>query len=283
MVRAVARPLALALRACGVTPPERLFRHLHKSGPFSVALPGQRGTLRLMSWGNRVENELFWRGWSGHEPASMRWWGRAALEANCILDIGANTGTFGFIAKALSPSANVHAFEPLARIASLLEENRIVSELDISVFQMAVADQEGELPIHDPGGANAYSASLDPEFLPGTKNSYLVPVTTIDAHCATHQLQPDLIKIDVEGLEGRLLLGASTIIAQKRALFLCEWLANSDAHDAAKALLEEHGYVFIDPETCKKTALDASREFGDRNVLLCPGERVEALLSQGPL
>lgn len=88
IVRALMRPPALALRRAGVTPPERIFRHLHKTGPFAISLPEGRGTLNLMSWGNKVENELFWLGWVGHEPEVMRWWARFALDAHTVLDIG---------------------------------------------------------------------------------------------------------------------------------------------------------------------------------------------------
>jgi len=234
LLRIAARPPALLLRALGLPLPHKVFRHLHKTGPFDIVLPEGRGRLRLMSWGNRVENELFWRGWIGHEPEVMRWWARLAQDSQTILDVGANTGTFAFIGKALNPTATVHAFEPLARIAERLHENMRVSGLEISIQQKAVADQPGELPIHDPGGANVYSASLDPNFLSGDKESYLVPVTTIDAHCAEHGLEPALVKIDVEGIEGRLILGAREMLSQGRAVMLCEWPRCSDAHDAPR-------------------------------------------------
>jgi len=283
LVRILLRAPALVLRAAGVTLPEKLFRHLHKQGPFKIKLPDRRGTLQLMSWGNRVENELFWRGWRGHEPDVMQWWARLAIDAQVILDIGANTGSFAFIAKALNPSATVHAFEPLTRISEKLRENCRVSGLDVSIFQFAVADEAGELPIHDPGGANVYSASLDQNFLSGAKNSYLVPVTTVDAHCSALGLTPDLIKIDVEGIEGRLLIGARETLMKGTAIILCEWTRSSDAHDAARVLLQEAGYAVLDPETGQDVILGAGRDHDERNVLLCPIGRLEALRVSGPL
>ncbi len=283
LVRSLMRYPALAMRALGVTPPETVFKHLHKTGPFDIHLPKDRGTLRLMSWGNRVENEFFWRGWTGHEPEVMRWWARLALDAKTVLDIGANTGCFAFMAKAINPDATVHAFEPVARIAERVGENRKVSGLDVQMFQQAVADEVGELPIHDPGGANAYSASLDANFLPGEKDSYPVKVTTVDSHCATQGLQPDLIKVDVEGIEGRLLLGARETLKSCNPVIVCEWTGNSAEHDAARQLLDDAGYVVLDPATGTKIALGTGREYHDRNVILCPGSRVDALQASGPL
>ena len=283
VIRSIVRPPALALRALGITPPEKVFRHLHKTGPFTIGLPGGRGKLRIMSWGDRVENELFWRGWVGHEPEVMRWWARLDLEAHTVLDIGANTGSFAFIAKALSPHSTVHAFEPLARIADKTRKNVQISGLSVEVFQAALADETGELPIHDPGGENAYSASLDPNFLGGHKDTYLVPVTTCDAHCAAHNLSPDLIKIDVEGLEGRLLLGARQTLAKGKAIIVCEWTGSSDAHQSARGLLQSCGYVSIDPANGQIVNLDAGRQHEDRNVLLCPESRLATMKTKGPM
>ncbi len=283
LIRSLMRPPALAMRALSVTLPETVFKHLHKSGPFDIRLPEGRGTLTLMSWGDRVENELFWRGWIGHEPEVMRWWARLALDAKILLDIGANTGCFAFTAKALNPDATVHGFEPISRIAERIGKNCKISGLDVKCFQHAVADEVGEVPIHDPGGANAYSASLDVNFLPGHKESYPVPVITVDDHCARHGLKPDLIKVDVEGIEGRLLLGARQILRSSQPVIVCEWTRSSAEHDAARDLLEEMGYVVIDPATGEKTALDVGRDYDDRNVIFCPASRADALRSSGPL
>ncbi len=283
LVRSLMRPPALAMRALSVTPPETVFKHLHRSGPFDIRLPEGRGTLTLMSWGDRVENELFWRGWIGHEPEVMRWWGRLALDAKTVLDIGANTGCFAFTAKALNPDATVHAFEPVSRIAERIGVNCEVSGLDVKVFQQAVADEVGEVLIHDPGGANAYSASLDANFLPGDKDSYPVPVVTVDDHCARHGVEPDLIKVDVEGIEGRLLLGARQTLLSLQPLIVCEWTRSSAEHAAARDLLEEAGYVVIDPATGGKTTLDAGRAYDDRNVIFCPASRADVLRSSGSL
>ena len=283
LLREVARPPALLLRAFGICPPERLFRHLHRCGPFSITLPSGRGRLRLMSWGNRVENELFWRGWIGHEPELMRWWARLALEAQCVLDIGANTGTFAFIAKALRPSAQVHAFEPLARIAAMMAENAVVSGLDVVRSQVAVADQSGEAIIHDPGGGNVYSASLRADFLPGRKEAYSVPVTSVDEHCARFGLEPDLIKIDVEGAEGDVLLGAEETISRFQPVVLCEWAGGASANGGARRMMENAGYQFFDPKLSQRVSLEGYRSHEDRNVLMLPGSRASLELARGPL
>ncbi|MEE3358837.1 MAG: FkbM family methyltransferase [Pseudomonadota bacterium] len=267
------------LAALGVRLPERIFRHLHFVGPFDVALPN--GTqIKLFSWGNRVENELAWRGWNGHEPVERERWLQMVSRPGDVLDVGANTGTFSFTAKAMKPDAKVVAFEPLNRIADKIRKNVEVSGLPVEIVGAAVSSQVGELPIYDPGGANAYSASLEADFLPGEKDSYLVPVVTVDAYCAEHNLRPTAMKIDVEGSEAKALLGAKHILAARECLVLCEWLGNSSEHKLATDLIDELGLVAVDLVTLEPVDTMEAVTFGERNILIGPIELIREL---GPL
>lgn len=65
--------------------------------------------------------------------------------------------------------------------------------------------------------------------------------TTLDLFVARNPV-PDLVKIDVEGEEGRVLAGATELLTRRRTLFCCE--LHSD--ECAKQVLEifsRHGYV----------------------------------------
>lgn len=269
IVRHLLRAVFIPLRAFGLTPPESVFKHLHFEGPFRIKLPGGE-ILTLMSWGNRVENELYWRGWKGHEPDVMQRWVVMAKDGGDILDIGANTGTFAFIAKAISPESKVFAFEPVSRIAKFISKNCEISGLDVTIAPCAVSNMTGELPIYDPGGENAYSASLDAEFLKGDKTSYLVPVVTIDNFCEAHNLNPKLIKLDVEGVEAQALLGASKILAKGECKIICEWGGASQEHEKAIKLLKRYGYIAVDLDNFLPINLSKIRGHADRNILILP-------------
>ncbi|MEM8548538.1 MAG: FkbM family methyltransferase, partial [Pseudomonadota bacterium] len=245
------------------------FRHLHFNGPFELQLT-EHDSVRLYSWGNRVENELFWRGMRGHEGRERKAWIDMVSGGGDILDVGANTGTYAFIAKAISPSSRVVAFEPLARIAQRIEKNTTTSGLQVQVECQAVAESVSNMTLYDPGGENAYSASLEPDFLPGQQARYSVPVTTIDHYCLQENLHPTAIKIDVEGSEGRVLLGASDTIAKRQVKILCEWLGETDSHTAALAMLKHNGYVAYDVNDHSEIQLDDTPARRNRIVLLVP-------------
>ena len=64
----------------------------------------------------QIENEIYWYGLeSGHECKSMAIWIEYCeiFQPKEILDIGANTGVYGLVAKAICPMANVSFFEPI--------------------------------------------------------------------------------------------------------------------------------------------------------------------------
>lgn len=212
------------------------------------------------------------------EPEERRVWAAMVLDGGGdMLDIGANTATYAISAKAMAPDAHVFAFEPVKRIADLARENIQSSGLDISVLCAALAREKGELPIYDPGGDNAYSASLDPAFLDGDKDSYLVPVMSVDEFCSENGLAPTAIKLDVEGYEGEVLCGAGEVLKRGDCAIICEWMGTSPAHIEARDLLDESGYIALDIHDFSEVDLASRTRDGDRNVLLVHHSRADHL------
>lgn len=123
-----------------------------------------------------------------------------------VYDVGANAGIYSLrIAAVAAPGSVIHAFEPNPTMRSRLEKNIALNGFDsIQVHPFAISDSEGEMDLFVPVDRNLGEASLNapakgatptrvqvrklPEFLPAE------PQTTVD-----------FIKIDVEGLEDRVL------------------------------------------------------------------------------
>ncbi|HEX8442040.1 MAG TPA: FkbM family methyltransferase [Allosphingosinicella sp.] len=218
-----------------VSLPESVYRHLGFRGEFDVQV-GPGASFKLMSHGFIVENELFWAGFGNSwEAQSLRIWACLARTANCIVDIGANTGVYSLTARSVNKTAEVVSFEPVQRIYGRLNENIELNRFRIRLERKAVSDRQGVLPIYDSVGTHSYSASLEPDFVPENVSKSLVDVVRLDEFVAEAGLAtPDLLKIDVEGHEPAVLRGMSGIFEKTRPAMLIEVL-----DDAVGAQLDD--------------------------------------------
>lgn len=262
-------------RRLGLCP--AFYEHLHFSGQFDLPIGGGR-QVRLLSTGNSVENDLFWRGFgNGWEGTSLQLWRRICERTNGIaLDIGANSGVYALVAASIGRS-DVIAFEPLARVAKLLRRNIELNRLPIRVEQAAVSNHDGTAVIYDGTDAYNYSASLEGQG-PGAR-AVDVPVHAIDTLLASRQQPVTAVKVDVERHEAAAIEGMKKIIAADRPAILIEILdreigAAVEAHIAGAGyrmfhVLEGKGIV----ETDQLQPLEGH----DWNHLLCTDELFRAL------
>lgn len=268
----VIRPLTLCLkaaRAMGMLRGKRYYQHLPYRGMVTINLP-QGGMFQFKSYGDAIENGLYWDGILSHEPESMRVWLNEANGARTVLDIGANSGLFALAACAAS-AASVHAFEPMPRVFRILEENKRQNRFDgLNVWPFAVGDEQGVAKLYDPGGDAPTSATLSSEFaqnhfgnIPGEN----VKVIDIDAFCRLHDIENvDLIKLDVEGHEEHALRGMIETVRRWKPVILVEVLDEYEGRlrSLVNSLLGE-------TYTWKK--IQEGDGGPDRNVLLSPVSR----------
>jgi FkbM family methyltransferase len=226
------RPLFEMWRRAGA-PPERLWRHLHFIGDFTVPL-GRGDGFRMRHFGQLVENDLFWTGYgNGWEGTSLRLWARLAPLAGIILDVGANTGVYALAAATMNPAARVFAFEPVRRIADRLRHNVALNRLAIEVVEAGASDTTGTATIYEPTAEHHYSASLEQAMLAGTAGlrETSIAVTRLDDFAATRALpRLDLLKIDAEMHELPILEGLGARLAQDRPAMLVEVLTAEIGH-----------------------------------------------------
>ena len=137
-------------------------------------------------------------------------------------DIGANVGHHAVFASAHAD--RVLAFEPVealrAKIADKVERNRIAN---IEVFPVALSDTEGEAKFYLPQGSNQGGGSLMRVNANREDRFTMVPVRRGDAFIAERDLPPlDVVKIDVEGNEARVLDGLKETLLRDRPVVLLE-------------------------------------------------------------
>ncbi|CAM2067455.1 FkbM family methyltransferase [Sulfidibacter corallicola] len=155
------------------------------------------------------------------------------------LDIGGNTGLTG--ATLAGFCEHVHIFEANPEMKRVIE-NTNVGKPNVSIHMNAVSRQSGTVSIYPVGVNNTSMVAKN------KTDPVEVPCITLDDFCRDHDIAPKAIKIDVEGVDGEVILGAARIIeAHKPYLFLEHPLVNAGAYETdltcaeqALAFLREH-------------------------------------------
>lgn len=158
-----------------------------------------------------------------------------------VLDLGANIGFHTLaLARSVGPEGHVTAVEPQRYCFQLLSANVTLNQLArVHCLRAAVGDVAGTcaVPLHHPTARHNAGAV---EVVQGTGSGPTdeVPLITVDglelARC-------DLIKVDTEGFEDRVIKGARATIAAFRPVLYIE------VHDREKlrwlvATLKPQGY-----------------------------------------
>jgi FkbM family methyltransferase len=202
-----------------------------------------------------------WRVESIHEkePCTLDW--IAGFQSDEVLvDVGANVGMYTIWAAA-TRKTRVFAFEPEAQNYALLNRNIMVNGLQdrVKAYCMGLSDRQGLTDLHMAdlrvGGSNhAVGEALDfkHEPLPAAFRQGCV-VAKLDELVATQEIPlPTHIKIDVDGIEPKVIAGASAILRNMgvRSL-LIETNTNLADHRSMIHALTDLGFKY-DPEQVYK-------------------------------
>ena len=148
---------------------------------------------------------------------------RQTIKADMVVvDVGANVGYFSLLsAELVGSGGKVYAFEPEPNNYELLTKNiELNSYSNVQPMQMAVSDECGFTQLFlsslDSGSHSIYNAGAR-----GVRGTHLVSTTTLDAFL-TGEAWPnvDLVKIDVEGAELKVLAGMERLTERPHAFDL---------------------------------------------------------------
>jgi len=161
-----------------------------------------------------------------------------------VYDVGANIGFFTcLLARHLSPSGQVVAFEPVLPNLHVLEHNVRLNRLtNVVAVQRAVSDRLGSLmmALEEHGVQHHVDVS---DQSGRSSNTVSAPSITLDHYVyELNNLPPDLVKIDVEGHEESVLRGMKRLLADRAPLLLIEV---HGTNRNISSLLETYGYWHI--------------------------------------
>ena len=158
-----------------------------------------------------------------------------AKQGDTIIDAGGNIGLCALpLSKKAGASGRVYAFEPLGKNFQRLEKHVQINQIkNTKIIQAALSDSRGKVTMVQPSLGNNGAARI---FCQGDED---IPSTEVDAlrlddWCAEENLNKlDLLKLDVEGHEPQILLGAEKTIQRFRPKIFLE------AHETH---LQTHGH-----------------------------------------
>jgi FkbM family methyltransferase len=146
-----------------------------------------------------------------------------------VWDIGANVGLFSFAAA--SRGAQVVAVEPDPWLASLIHRSALKNKLPVTVLPAAVLDRIGICQLHTPDEGRSSNS------ITGKGMGQTVISVTLDL-LLEYFAAPQVLKIDVEGMEALVLAGARKILEGRPRIF-CEV---TDHHEAVGRILRDANY-----------------------------------------
>ena len=151
-------------------------------------------------------------------------------------DIGANAGFYTLAMSRLSGAkGRVFAFEPFPANCAKIKKHLIINQAtNVTLITDAVADEVGKIFFQ--AGSDDFTGRI------ATNGEIEVSVITLDGIVENQNTgDPDLIKIDVEGAESRVLLGARGILQRGKPVIMLA-LHGDEQRKICYNLLVEFGY-----------------------------------------
>ena len=161
--------------------------------------------------------------WEPHVEAVLR---RVLKPGMQVAEVGASVGFHTLVmGEAVGPTGHIHAFEPYPKVLPLLRQtlasNRFMDR--VTLHEVAVLHAPGDVYFAaDPQQAGSAHLAI-PVAAPSYTESFAVAATRLDDALAG-VTSLDLLRMDAEGTEGLVLLGAQQLMERSpRLVVVMEW------------------------------------------------------------
>lgn len=212
----------------------KLFRFPLRCIPKEMKIPILQGRLKGKRWIAGSSTHGCWLG--SYEYEKRRVFEKTVTQGSVVFDVGAHVGFYTLLASVLvGPQGKVFAFEPLpSNLFYLKEHLRINAMTNVTVIEAAVSDCTGTASF-DEGPSNSMGRI-------SSQGNVQVKTVSLDELISRGEFPaPDYIKIDVEGDEMLVLMGASSMLVNTHpTLFLAAH--GHDLHQQCWQLLSFMGY-----------------------------------------
>lgn len=195
------------------------------------------------------------------EPSKINFF-NCIKKGDVVFDVGANLGQMSLISsQKIGPNGIVYSFEPDPDNFNKLQKNLLLNRYkNINLISTALGDMVGkaEMVVRDQSntGMNYISVSLEGK----------LEITTIDDFILNNSITSfDVLKIDTEGFEYKILSGALNSIKRFHPLMYIEiddnnLKRNGSTPNLVFELLNQNEYSIFHSETLKEINLNESFE-----------------------
>ena len=198
-------------------------------------------------------------------------------------DVGANVGEWGNLALLQNPGVELHCFELCSPTFERLS-SAIAKRAGVHLNDVGLSDQVGETRV-DFCASNDRLSSAVKVIVCNDVQSITGRTTTGARYCQSREIQHiDMLKIDVEGLEDRVLKGFGDMLVPTAIPFIqFEYgMVNIESHFLLKdfyALLEPRGYkvgkLFPNRIRLRSYRYEDEDFLGPNYVAVCPRAALE--------
>jgi FkbM family methyltransferase len=263
------------------------------NGIVSVELPGGQTVRLAANPTSHLARMLYWDGYSGYEPYLFDVFLPLVARAGCFVDVGAALGYYALAGAITNPRAHIVAFEPTPGTFAFLETNiRLNGAANVVAERLALSDAPGDMDFFIttnpkfPGMPQlAGTSGLDSAGAtrPGTAPERVaVTVDTLDRYAEAELggRRIDLLKLDTEATEDRVLRGARRVLTEHRPIILCEVLPGR-IEEAIELALDGMEYAFARATPAGMVPVDHLRHGHDgmNDYVMIPAERRDELRS----
>jgi FkbM family methyltransferase len=189
-----------------------------------------------------VDFGTFLGGWEKNTLDFLR---KTLKQGDVVVEVGANVGAHTlYIAKLIGPMGHVYAFEPTSFALNKLQKNISLNPdlANITVRSDLVTDNDKSVPNMSINSSWTLSGERSPSIIRDFS------VISIDSFVRENNINRlDLVKIDVDGYDFKVLRGASDAISNLRPIIFCELCeytlrAQGDSIKDIFTMIESLGY-----------------------------------------